>query len=554
MDTKDLEAEIHPLKNEGRKSQENLGNQAKSEDSLKSKPPQSRLSRRRTVAFFLSLFVCLFVVFVVSFLIPCPERPLSERMWRINYNASVTYDFLAMEDINKDRIQDVLFLYKNTNINNNFTSSCADEGFSTPCAFVAAVSGANGSVLWERPVAQDVALVECAMPHSSDGEASACILVGRLGSLIAVNSFTGKTLWSHPSSFGENTSILSPLLQVPDIDGDGISELLILTRKGKEVIGSIHSGSTGDQMGHRGSLGVDGDSGALLHVTRTGAHYILLPCANSLCGCSVKFLCEKMTGRYGPLKKDSFWESMLNTSTHGACASLHLHRARAVHYLMNVPGKAGQDVLLVSSDDCTLLDGQDLTPKWTLGTTQVLRKPFLAHYKPDTLAVVIENGTSTDRQILLLDLDTGVMLWSHPLPRLPGSPQSTSLPTADHRSAFFFWGLHELVSTNEMEPRDVQHSLYMFHPTLPGILLELANVSGNIVAFDAILFEPSRHAAYVLLTGPASSDIPGLVSVTKHKVRDLVPDSRVVHLGEGSSDSDQAIRDRFSRLRYRSEV
>lgn len=34
------------------------------------------------------------------------------------------------------------------------------------------------------------------------------------------------------------------------------------------------------------------------------------------------------------------------------------------------------------------------------------------------------------------------------------------------------------------DPQDTQHSLYMFHPTLPGILLELANVSANIVAFD----------------------------------------------------------------------
>lgn len=45
-----------------------------------------------------------------------------------------------------------------------------------------------------------------------------------------------------------------------------------------QVSGAIYSGSTGYQIGHRDSLGVDGDSGALLHVTRTGAHYILLPC------------------------------------------------------------------------------------------------------------------------------------------------------------------------------------------------------------------------------------------------------------------------------------
>lgn len=554
MDNKDLEAEIHPLKNEDRKSQENPGNLPRNEDNLKSKPVPSRLSRCRTVAFFLSLFICLFVVFVLSFIMPCPDRPSSQGTWKLDYNNAVTYDFLALGDINKDRVQDVLFLYKNTNSSNNLTRSCADEGFSTPCAFVVAVSGANGSVLWERSVAQDVTLVKCATPQTLDSEelSSACIFVGRPGSFIAVSFFTGETLWSHPSSFSGNVSILSPLLQVPDIDGDGdgTPDLLILTQEGQEVSGALYSGSTGYQIGHRGSLGVDGDGAALLHVTRTGAQYILLPCAGALCGFSVKSLFERITGRDGHFKEDPYWESMLNHSVHRRL----LHSPGAVRYLMNIPGKAGQDLLIVTSEACMLLDGQDLKPRWTLGEAQVLRKPILGHYKPDTLAVVIENGTSTDRQILLLDLSTGSILWSQPLPSLPGGPPSTSLMTADHRSAFFFWGLHDLVSANEMDPPDVQHSLYMFHPTLPGILLELANVSANIVAFDAVLFEPSRHAAYVLLTGPASSDVPGLVSVTKHKVQDLVPGSRVIHLGEGSSDSDQAIRDRFSRLRYRSEI
>lgn len=41
--------------------------------------------------------------------------------------------------------------------------------------------------------------------------------------------------------------------------------------------------------------------------------------------------------------------------------------------MMNVPGKAGQDLLLVTSEACMLLDGQDLGPRWTLSVTQVLR-------------------------------------------------------------------------------------------------------------------------------------------------------------------------------------
>ncbi|XP_016784479.1 protein FAM234A isoform X15 [Pan troglodytes] len=476
----------------------------------------------------------------------------------------VIYDFLAVDDINGDRIQDVLFLYKNTNSSNNFSRSCVDEGFSSPCTFAAAVSGANGSTLWERPVAQDVALVECAVPQPRGSEApSACILVGRPSSFIAVNLFTGETLWNHSSSFSGNASVLSPLLQVPDVDGDGAPDLLVLTQEREEVSGHLYSGSTGHQIGLRGSLGVDGESGFLLHVTRTGAHYILFPCASSLCGCSVKGLYEKVTGSDGPFKNDPHWESMLNATTRRMLS----HSSGAVRYLMHVPGNAGADVLLVGSEAFVLLDGQELTPRWTPKAAHVLRKPIFGRYKPDTLAVVVENGTGTDRQILFLDLGTGAVLCSLALPSLPGGPLSASLPTADHRSAFFFWGLHELGSTSETvrglhelgstsetETGEARHSLYMFHPTLPRVLLELANVSTHVVAFDAVLFEPSRHAAYILLTGPADSEAPGLVSVIKHKVRDLVPSSRVVRLGEGGPDSDQAIRDRFSRLRYQSEA
>lgn len=53
-------------------------------------------------------------------------------------------------------------------------------------------------------------------------------------------------------------------------------------------------------------------------------------------------------------------------------------------------------------------------------------------------------------QILLLDLSTGAVLWSQALPGLTGDPQSASLPTADHRSAFFFWGFYELIGATQL--------------------------------------------------------------------------------------------------------
>ncbi|XP_006894924.1 PREDICTED: protein ITFG3 [Elephantulus edwardii] len=545
MDNKDLEAEIHPLKNEDRKPQESQG------DPCKSPPPQSRLSRCRSVAFFLSLFICLFVVFVVSFIIPCPDRPASQRTWRIDYNTAAAYNFLATEDINGDRIQDVLFLYKNANSSSHPNRSCIEEGFSVPCAFFAAVSGANGSLLWERPVAQNVTLVQCTSPQPRGSEVvPVCAIVDGPTSVVAVDLFTGETLWNHPGSLEGNSSILSLLLGVPDVDGDGLPDLLVLTKEKEEVNSYVYSSSTGSQVGGKGSLGSNTEGNWLLHVTKTGAYYLLFSCGHSLCSRSMKDLLEEMTGKEIPLKRDPLWEQAINSTTHRVSSP----SSGVIRHQLHVPGKAGKDLLLVGTEACVLLDGQNLAPKWTLGDAQVFRKPVLGHYKPDTLAVVIENGTDADRQVLLLDLSTGAILWRQPLPGLSGTPQAASLLTADHRSAFFFWGLPEGVWANQTETRDTLHSLYMFHPTLPNVLLELTNVSSNIVAFEAVLFEPSRHAAYVVLTGLQNLATPGPVSLTKHKIRDCIPDSRVLHLGQDRDSSDQVIRDHFSRLRYRSEA
>ncbi|XP_076998457.1 protein FAM234A [Tamandua tetradactyla] len=544
LDSQDPEAEARALKTEAGQAPESPEGPFQG-----AAPARAGLTRCRAAAFLLSLLAGLLVTFIISFVIPCPDRPASQRVWTLSYNTAVALNFLAVEDLDRDRVRDVLLLYQTSRSSSSTDQSCADEGFSAPCTFAAAVSGARGSTLWDRPVAQDVALVECSVPQPKDsGASSACIIMDTSGSFTAINPFTGQTLWSQPGSLGGNTSILSPLLRVPDGDGDGTPDLLVLTREEEEVSGCIYSGSTGLRIGRRGSLGRGSASGCLLHTTRTGAHYVLFPCASSMCGCSVKRLYEEVTGREHLLSTDPAWESRLPASAPG----VPLLSSGAVRHLMHVPGRAGDDLLLVSSEACMLLDGQELTPAWTFHTGQVLRKPSLGHYAPGTVVVAVENGTGVNRQVWLLDLGTGAVLWSQPLPGRPEDPRSTSLLTADQHSVFFFWGLP--AGDNQTAAGSARHCLYLFHPALPRVLLQLANVSAHIVAFDVVLLERGRHAAAVLLTGPAGPDAPGLFSVVKHKVKDLVPGGRVLRLGAGGPDSDQAVRDRLSRLRFRAEA
>ncbi|NXI44950.1 F234A protein, partial [Galbula dea] len=189
MDNKDSEAEIHPLKTEDAKAQEN--HESPVERRILSKQP-SRLSRWRTAAFFLSLFLCLIIVFAFSFVIPCPERPVSERTWVRNYDSAVAYQFLAIEDVNEDKVQDVIFALKATNGSSSFNRSCLDEGLLSPCAFLAAVSGTNGRVLWERPAAEELEWMECGIQQLGEAQAPGCLLVGKPASLTAVDLRTGE--------------------------------------------------------------------------------------------------------------------------------------------------------------------------------------------------------------------------------------------------------------------------------------------------------------------------------------------------------------------------
>uniref|UniRef100_A0A8D0GRC9 FAM234A/B beta-propeller domain-containing protein n=1 Tax=Sphenodon punctatus TaxID=8508 RepID=A0A8D0GRC9_SPHPU len=191
MENKDLEAEIHPLKNEDGKTQERQKNCAAKADACKKPTQLSQLSRWRTAAFFLSLFLCLIVVFAFSFIIPCPVRPISQRTWYRRYDGEVTYKFLAVEDVNRDKVQDVLFVFKSTNGSGHLNRSCSDEGLSSPCAFIAAVSGTNGSTLWERPIAEEVFLMECAIEQLGGAPFPGCLIIGKPESLIAVDSHTG---------------------------------------------------------------------------------------------------------------------------------------------------------------------------------------------------------------------------------------------------------------------------------------------------------------------------------------------------------------------------
>ncbi|OWK50232.1 Protein ITFG3 [Lonchura striata] len=547
MDNKDSEAEIHPLKTEDVKAQENHEHYV--ERRIVKSSGLSRLSRWRTAAFFISLFLCLIIVFAFSFIIPCPERPVSERTWFQYYNNAVPYPFLAMDDVNEDKVQDVLFAFKSSSGSSRFNMSCLDEGLPSPCAVVAAVSGTNGSVLWESPAAQDLQWLQCGMQQLGTAAAPGCLAVEKPLFLTALSLHTGEVLWRQSRDFGANYTVLTPLSVIPDVDNDQVQDLIIFITKEGQVKVSIHSGKTGQQIGSVGSLRVDGIA-RYVRLQLRSSSYFLFYTENSLYAYSLEDLCRTVVGvevKHLNFQPDSHWEKHVDHTTH----RLSPLRFENIHYLAKVPGHSRDNILVVDSEMATLINTKDLHTMWTLNVSHLLSEPLLGYYKPDAHVVVLESEIGPNRKkVMIVESESGAVQWELKLNSGPGSPGPATLSTADHRSAFLMWGDFQEPG-NETRHRAPLQKLYLFHPSYTTVLLELRNSTDQIIAFTAALFERSRHACYVLLRGPRPSQGPGPVSLMKRNLKEDVAVSRVVWL-RPTGDEEQHVRDRLYRMRFQS--
>ncbi|NXE65569.1 F234A protein, partial [Calcarius ornatus] len=541
MDNKDSEAEIHPLKTEDVKAQENHEHYV--ERRIIKSSGLSRLSRWRTAAFFISLFLCLIIVFAFSFIIPCPERPLSERTWFQYFNNAVPYPFLAIADVSEDKVQDVLFAFKSSN-SSRFNMSCLDEGLPSPCAFVAAVSGRNGSVLWESPAAEEVQWLQCDIQQLGTASGPGCLVVEKPLSLTAVSLNTGEVLWKQSRDFGANYTVLTPLSVIPDVDNDRVQDLMIFITKEGQVKVFIYSGKTGQQLGSTGSLRVDGTARYVRLQLLSASSYFLFYTGTALLGNTVVGVEVKLPGS----QQDSHLEKNIDRATH----LLSLLRFGDIRYLAKVPGRPRDNIMVVDSEMAKLISTKDLHTVWTLNVSHVLSEPLLGYYKPDAHGVVLESEIGPNRKkVMIVESESGAVQWELKLNSGAGSPGPATLPTADHRSAFLMWGDFQEPG-NETRPRAPLQKLYLFHPSYTNVVLELRNSTDQIIAFTAALFERSRHACYVLLRGPQPGEGPGPVSLMKRKLKEDVAVSRVLWLRRTPGDEEQHIRDRLYRMRFQS--
>ncbi|KAM7370972.1 hypothetical protein PAMP_010478 [Pampus punctatissimus] len=454
----------------------------------------SRLTHWRTAVFFFSLFLCLTIVFAFSFVIPCPVRPQYLIAWNRTFSEAVTYDFLAIEEANEDKVMDVLFVRKDTEDSQNNT--CVDAGLPSPCVFMLAVDGTDGKTLWERPLNPEFHWAQCGLDEKTNRNWD-CLL-SHADQLSAINKHSGEVKWQQPQPTGLHSTV--PVLSVPDLNTDGVSDVALVASDNTQTQLVFLSGKSGVQIGSTVILDSTETASHLLYRTAKGSHYVLFRKDTGLYALALwRIAAKAKAGFEEGLKKDELWEK----NAGGTSDLIPVYVSDSVKQVLTIGEKNdASNLLLVTGDKVIILDGK-----------------------------------------------SGGVLWEVNLSASPNSPRPASIYTIKSFSIFMFWGMMPS-ETNTTVPLTGDRRSYMLYPLYSKVLLESSNVMDHIISFKATLMERGRHAAYILLTGSATEGAEGTVVLSKRKLKQDVPLSRVLRIGTSGPETNEDIKEAFSRLRF----
>lgn len=530
--------EEEPLK--GEEAEEDVSK----EKSCAGKLGLSDLTGWRTAIFLLSLFLCLAVVFAFSFILPCPVRPKYEPTWNSTIDGAATYDFLVVEDVSKDKVLDILFMYKGSEASRN---TCMSEDLSPPCLVLMAVDGTDGKTLWTRPLAPEFHWVECGM------KGTVC-LVAHANNLTAIDKCNGSIMWQQPLSTVKNANL--PLISVPDLNGDGAEDFALLSYNPKvpsltpiptELL--FFSGKSGEQIGSTVEIDTNGVFAHLQFYTSDEAPYLLVLTDSGLYAVSLQRLAARAkAGWESKLKKDNSWEKKANPKT--GFIPLYLSDSLKGVQVVNVEPAAS--LLIQTGSNVSLLHTDNLQIAWTTNTSNLLSVPTFGQFDKDRIVDIMmeEDLGNETKRVMVLSGRTGEVLWEINMLSPTPNPHPASVLTLNSFSVFMLWG-------NSYSDQSM-HSSFLLHPLHSQVLLERKNTAQNIVSFKATLLERGRHACYLVLTGPDGhmhTEPSGMESVvlTKRKIKDDVSESEafsVVPDEPVSQYTEDSVKEAFYRLRF----
>nr|XP_034983905.1 protein FAM234B isoform X3 [Zootoca vivipara] len=428
---------------------------------LEQKTANSMMPYVRTAVFLLTVVVSMILVLVCAFLIPCPPRDL-HNTWIRNLGQEAGGVLFPPElfDVNGDGLPDILLSFtalKNASV----------LGVSKPWVTVMALSGMNGSTLWSRHVKEEIRSVQCKGVNSVSPSEPVCLITGTSKFLSLLRASSGEPIWTLDSSHLPSGTLAAPAVTVPDVDGDRVSDLVVLAigETQPDLCFILVSGKTGIPVGGPVKYSINGNGkliGPQAHITSHGAIYILFGFGNvqAVALCDIFAQARNRDSFPAVLQREEpEWEKRRSINS----SELIDIYSGGVEFLQAVKSPDGNcsDLLVTTEHGLTLLRGQDLEPRWDLKQQHIDSQPSPGYFSDDqTLDFLLQAQmvNNITKQLLVVDGKSGEKIWSSELPCHMKKTDALSVMTLDKKSAFLFWA---------NEKQSLLKSLFPYSPLGP---------------------------------------------------------------------------------------
>ncbi|POI34911.1 hypothetical protein CIB84_001335, partial [Bambusicola thoracicus] len=354
------------------------GYPAEAAGGLEQKAVPSLMPYLRTAVFLLTVVISMILVLVCAFLIPCPPRDL-HNTWNRNLGqgAGGVLSPLELCDVNGDGLPDILIVFTalmnaSVMVSSHLFALTTPWGVSTPSVTVVALSGMNGSTLWSIQLPEETRSVQCKGLSLGSPAEPICLVTGTAKFLSLLSASTGKTIWTLNSIHLSDGILAAPAATLPDVDGDGIRDIVVLALKETQpdVFFVLVSGKTGTALGGPVKYSVIGEGkviGPQVHITSRGAIYILFGFGNVQAIALRDIFTQARNRDSFPMmlhQEEPEWEKRRSVNL----SELIDIYSGGVDFLQTIkaPDTNCSNLLITTKEGLILLQGQDLEPRWTL--------------------------------------------------------------------------------------------------------------------------------------------------------------------------------------------
>ncbi|XP_053676107.1 uncharacterized protein LOC128726329 isoform X2 [Anopheles nili] len=198
--------------------------------------PDRKMSLPRKCCFVASLVVCFLALVVFLWIIPCSDElscpARAERVktqnWIRNYEKIELKGVINVVEGVHGKSKNLVFMYRGDKLFPEF-----DESYRRRNGIISLV-GSSGKVAWYDQMINEPKSIDCTLLDADRSGAPDCLVLDEYGQLECIDPLSGEWLWhaegyNKRSNAGRQSDMLDFPLLIPDVDGDGVHDLLFVT-------------------------------------------------------------------------------------------------------------------------------------------------------------------------------------------------------------------------------------------------------------------------------------------------------------------------------------